>query len=634
MTATSIERLGWSHDARSRIWLWATATQAAWTERIDNAMGDRTDPGGAILRGIVTGERGDIPSAVNQRWRICGIFHALSVSGLHLAVVAGIAFWLLRKLMAASPWGGRIRPALWAAAPALALAIAYTLITGAQIATLRSLVVVVIAIVGQAIDRPLRLIDALGIAAIALLAITPDDIRDPSFQLSFVAAVTLGLVPARQPRIHGWLRHWLTRSATTSLWVTIATAPITAYHFHEVAIGGIVGNLALTPLLELVALPVGLAGTIASAVFPSVGAVAIRGAAIATGIVDTLADKLALITPIGSVAVASATIMVTLIALSLLSVRAPAGRVAAALWCSLCLVWSQATPPPPADAVRVTFLDVGQGDAALIELPDGAAWLIDAGGFPNRRTLASASAPGQAIRRALQASGHTKLDLVVISHPHPDHYLGLAGLAIPVAELWTAADEDVSESDSPPPANPTRNPLPSFTAIARAVGAPIRHPPLGVARSQAGAELIVWGPRFSASQGAPEREAVDPVRSVNDNSLVVELRYAGRSILLPGDIEAEGEANLVAAGIGHVDVVKVPHHGSPTSSSEEFIAATRPSVAVISCGAGNSFGFPSGAVIERWKAAGASVERTDVHAAITVTIAKSGELTVDRFAED
>jgi competence protein ComEC len=101
--------------------------------------------------------------------------------------------------------------------------------------------------------------------------------------------------------------------------------------------------------------------------------------------------------------------------------------------------------------------------------------------------------------------------------------------------------------------------------------------------------------------------------------------------LFTGDVEREGEDALVAAGLGHVDVVKVPHHGSPTSSSPALVAATHPALAVISCGAGNHFGFPSPAVEARWLAAGAEIARTDDSGAITVTIDAGGELTVDRF---
>jgi competence protein ComEC len=147
-------------------------------------------------------------------------------------------------------------------------------------------------------------------------------------------------------------------------------------------------------------------------------------------------------------------------------------------------------------------------------------------------------------------------------------------------------------------------------------------------------ELVVWAPRYEARAGEPAIEAADPVRSVNDNSLVVVIRYAGRTILLPGDIEAEGEDALIAAGLSHVDAVAVPHHGSPTSSTSRFVAATHPTLAVISCGVANPFGFPSSDVVARWRAAGASVARTDRDGAVTLDIAPSGALSVERFARE
>jgi competence protein ComEC len=143
---------------------------------------------------------------------------------------------------------------------------------------------------------------------------------------------------------------------------------------------------------------------------------------------------------------------------------------------------------------------------------------------------------------------------------------------------------------------------------------------------------VVWAPRYQPEDGAAMRCAGDPVRTVNDNSLVVAIGYRGRTLVFTGDVEAEGEDALVAAGIGPVDVVKVAHHGSPTSSTARFVAATRPRLAVISCGAANAFGFPAPDVVERWHAAGADVARTDREGAITVTIDSRGELAIRRFA--
>jgi competence protein ComEC len=646
LTARSIERLGDAVGLRDAAWRWAGATQARWVRAIDQAGGDPI--GTAALRGIAVGDRGDVPPALDQRWRAVGIYHVLSVSGLHLAVVAGLVFGLLRRLVAASPWGRRTRPARWAAPPALVLAIGYTLITGAQLATLRALAVIALALVAQMVDRPLRLVDALGLAALAILVWRPADLLDPSFQLSFVAALTLALRPALLPDDgRRGIRGWLVRGLSTSAWVAITTAPITAYHFHQVAAGGVIGNLVLTPVVELVALPLGLAGVVLGA------APAIAAASWIVGLADRGAGLLAQITPVGHVAVASALAMAVLVALSLaIATRTIPRSRAAAAWLALCLVWAVGRVPPPAGALRVTFLDVGQGDAALIELPDGAVWLVDAGGQASARDVAQAAAPGRAIDRVLAAYDHTRIDLAIVSHPHPDHYLGLAGIEAPIEELWTAEETGGGGEGSAGPPAPASAPvapgapapadtrsarggLPGFAAIAgelAARGTQIGHPPLGVARRRAGVELVVWAPRYQPAADAPVRCATDPVRAVNDNSLVVALTYRGRTIVFAGDIEAEGEDVLVTAGIGRADVVKVPHHGSPTSSSAAFVAAVRPVLAVISCGAANQFGFPSPDVVERWRAAGASVARTDSDGAITVTIDLRGEVAIDRFA--
>jgi competence protein ComEC len=635
ITARSLERLGDAAGPIDRAWRWAGATQAAWAREIDQAGGDPI--GRAALRGIAVGDRGNVPPALDQRWRAVGIYHVLSVSGLHLAVVAGLAFGLLRRLIAASPWGGRTRPARWAAPPALVLAIGYTMITGAQLATLRSLVVVALVLIAQFLDRPLRLIDALGVAALAILAWRPADLLDPSFQLSFVAALTLAVGSAKgEPR--GSVRGWIVRGLVSSAWVALTTAPLTAYHFHQVAAGGVLGNLVLTPIVELIALPLGLAGVVLGL------GPAIAAASWIVGLADRGAGMLAIITPVGHVALAGAALMAILVVLSLwLAVRSGRpgrhDRIALALWLALCLVWSLGRSPPPAGALRVTFLDVGQGDAALIELPDGAVWLVDAGGNPGARDLIQAAAPGRAIDRVLAAYDHTRIALAILSHPHPDHYLGLAAIEAPIDELWAAEDLGGERSrgapDAPGPAGSTRGTHPRFAAIAAALaarGTQIRHPPLGVVRSQAGVELTVWAPRYQPAADAPVRCAADPVRTVNDNSLVVALGYRGRTIVFTGDLEAEGEDALVAAGIGHADVVKVPHHGSPTSSTSGFVAATHPRLAVISCGPANAFGFPSPEVVERWSDAGAEIARTDRDGAITVTIDANGALAIDRFA--
>jgi competence protein ComEC len=582
LTAARIDRLGRDDSAMAWAWRWSARVQRRWTKSIE----PERDAAHAALAGIVTGDRTRVPPELDQRWRNVGIYHVLSVSGLHLAVVAGLLFALLRRIVAALPIGARTRPARWAAPIALVLAVIYTLVTGGQLATVRALVVVAIIMIGEMVDRPVRLVDALGVAAILILLWRPQDLFDPSFQLSFVAALTLAL----RPRIQGtWWHRWVASGFMTSACVALTTAPITALQFHQVAAGGIVGNLVLTPIIELVALPLGFVPPL------------VPIAAWVIGRVDDLAGVLAHAVPVGNVALASPLVMIALAALSLALVA----KRRLWLWIAIAVLWGFGRAPPTPGELRVTFLDVGQGDAAIVELPTGKVLLVDAGGNASARNPETASAPGRAITRTLDVYGHAAIDLAIISHPHPDHYLGLPAIDVPIRELWFAGHLDPR-------------------VIPR--GTRIGSPQLGRVDLGGGVTLDVLGPRYQPTELGPTILAPDPVRTVNDNSLVVVVRFAGRSILFAGDLEEEGERALVAAGLGHVDVVKVAHHGSPTSSSPALIAATSPRAAVISCGVGNAFGFPTADVVERWRRAGARVLRTDQGGSITVAVGPTGTL--------
>lgn len=582
LTAARIDQLGRDDSPSAWAWRWSARVQRRWTKAIEP---DR-DAARAALAGIVTGDRTRVSPELDQRWRTVGIYHVLSVSGLHLAVVAGLLFALLRRIVAALPLGGRTRPARWAAPIALTLAVIYTLVTGGQLATVRALVVVAIVMLAEMVDRPVRLVDAIGLAAILILLWRPQDLFDPSFQLSFVAALTLAL---RKRTQGSWWHRWIAGGFMTSASVALTTAPITALHFHQVAAGGIVGNLVLTPVIELVALPLGFLPPLVP-----VAAWVIRR-------VDDIAGVLAHAVPVGNIALASPYVMLALVVLSLAIVAKP--RLT--LWIAVLILWGFGRAPPIAGELRVTFMDVGQGDAAIVELPSGKVILVDAGGIASARNPDVASSPGRAITRTLEVYGHTAIDLAILSHPHPDHYLGFSAIDMPIRELWFAGHLDARI-------------IPRGTRV----GAP----QLGRVELGDGVSLDVVAPRYQAVERGPSVLAPDPVRTVNDNSLVVVLRFAGRSILFAGDLEQEGERALVAAGLRHVDVVKVAHHGSRTSSSPELVAATSPSLAVISCGVANAFGFPADEVVERWRRAGATVLRTDQGGSITVVVGATGTL--------
>jgi competence protein ComEC len=623
-----VERLdgGWSP------WVWPVAAQR-WGSAFVAARGGDGEAN-AVVRGAVLGDRSAIGPDTDQAWRAAGVYHVLSVSGLHLAVVALIAFAGLRRALVLVV-SSRAAQA-WAAGAAAALGVAYTAMTGAQVATERALVVVLVMLAGAAVGRRARLADALGVAAIAILAARPSALGDPSFQLSFAAAMTLAVLRV-EIAADGWRRvpAWIARGAIASATVTAVTAPITAAHFHQVAVGGVIGNLIVTPLVELVAIPLALVGVAIGAVWSGLGGLLVDAAVAACALGCAIARAIAAVAPASAAPPLPAIAIVAWLGAIACLIAAARGalRPTRAATAALALIAVMAIAVTVARAarrdLRVTFLDVGQGDAAVIEAPGGEVWLVDAGGAPGAGDPAT-TGPGDALVRFLAARGIDHVDVAIVSHPHPDHYLGLFALAgrVPVGELWSA---DESARDTLP------HEAEGFAAAQAALaahGTRIVHPPLGVTRSADDAALIVLAPAADLGDGRGPRAiaTADPVKSVNDTSLVVAVEYAGRRILFTGDLEAEGEADLIARGTAiAADVVKVPHHGSPTSSSPALVAATRPRAAVISCGVANRFGFPSPSVVARWRAAGAAVLETDRRGAITVEVGSDGSLDVDAY---
>jgi competence protein ComEC len=540
-----------------------------------------------------------------------------------------------------------VDPSVAAAWIALAAAVIYTLATGARVSTVRALVVVTIVLLGIATCRRARFIDALGLAVIVLIAFDPGVVFEVSFQLSFAATATLALVSrraapapeavdrARWRRVVRVVSGRVWQLLAASMWTSLATAPFTAVAFHRVAGGGLVANVIVVPLVELVVLPLTLLGALLAVVWDGLGGALIDLAVVAAGAAADVAGLAAEVWPSTRVPPPNwielcAAFALWLAAVSLARgalVRRRGAIIIAASLAAIAASWIVTAHLAPARSrsLEVTFLDVGQGDAAVVRLPGGAVWLIDAGGLPSvpsRLDRATRERLGElpGTRSVVPFLEHERvrvIDRVVLSHPHPDHYRGLRAVAraFPIRELWVAAD-----GEDQPVSDPEYRQL---LADLRARGTRIVHPALDTATVDHGVRLTALAPRFEG-----ERATTDPVVSINDDSLVVRVEYRGRALLFAGDLEVEGEATLARRNVS-ADVVKVAHHGSGTSSSPPFVAAVAPRFAVISCGVANQFGFPASSVLARWEGAGARVLRTDVHGSITVVIAEDGGLSVE-----
>ena len=593
---------------------------------------DAVVPGlpGAFLKTAVLGDRRGVGDDVEAGFAAAGATHVLSVSGLHLAAVAAVVFFVARVAIGCIPdLPLYVDPRAVAAALALPGVIFFTLLTGEAVATVRSAVMLAVGMGGILVGRPVSAPPAIAAAALVILLAGPLRLFDQSLQLSLASVIGIALLaarlgPVRRGDAEPWRRRalvWLWRFGAATLAATAFTAPLVAHDFGELAPAAPLGNLALVPLVELGVVPLGLFGSAFTAMGVPPGALALRVAGAAARLALAVAGAFGARAPVWTCrlpnGLETGALMAAAAAL-LWSVRATGGPRRWALAAGLVAAATGAGSLARRDWVRrhdasarVTFLDVGQGDAAVVEAPGGAVALIDGGG-----TFDDTFDPGERIVEPfLRARGIRRVDLVALSHPHPDHLNGLRRILrrFSVGALWTSGDDGHNPEYA------------RLLALAREHGVPTPVPAdaaLGAARVEPLGPFVV----------GPAGDLIGPPSglSVNDASLVLRFAFAGRAVLFPGDLEADGEGELVGRrAVGQevtADVLKVPHHGSRTSSSDELVAAVHPALAVISLGWRNRFHFPAPEVVARYAAHGATVLRTDRDGAVTVTIDPDGRV--------
>jgi competence protein ComEC len=586
----------------------------AWSRRIAEqreAFGrwTRGQPGdadaAALVGALAAGLRSELGPGWEDRFARSGLAHVLSVSGLHVAALALVLAVLLGAVLRAFPaLVRRIDPRRPAAVVALPVVWAYVLFTGTQPPAVRSALMLSLVLAGRALQRHTDGLNALALAAGLLLVVDPASVHDLSLQLSFSAVLALILLAPRlrawvpvplpdRARPPGWrragerLREAFLGVCTASAAVTLASVPLVAGAFHRVSIVGWAVNV--------VALPVASVLTLACAITAGAFCLSPALAALPLLVASTAArGLLALVrvgaaVPFGVLPAPSFSWPAALaFALGLLGVALGVRRARWLVVASTVAVLGAPLlgPRPP---LALTVLPVGHGDALLVS-SGGAHLLVDGGGVPDGID------PGaRVVVPYLRERGIRRLEAVALSHPHPDHALGLLTVLreVPTQRLWLPADIE-------------RGPLVD-AVLAAAGGAQIEWLAAGDVRRLGEAVVRVLSPPADARG----------LRTVNDRSLVLHLAAAGRSVLLPGDAGAAAEGLLPPL---ESTVVKVPHHGSRTSSTPRLISTSRAWLAVFSDGRGNRFGLPAPEVVERWRASGAQVLRTDVDGAIEVSL--------------
>jgi competence protein ComEC len=582
---------------------------------------------------MTLGEEGGLTDEMRDRFMAAGVTHIISISGSHLGMVAILCFGLIRVMLRLLPERHYHRltlaadPKKIAACLTLPFLLFYTLLAGGQVATVRSLIMLIAALAAILLDRENALIHSLALAALFILVASPQALFDISFQLSFLSVLAIGSVVMLWNELQVPAGSRLTRIRNSALLLvlvtlstTLATAPLVAHYFNQVSLVGVISNVVVVPLAGFLVVPLGLFSGILSLLTDTLPLPALNQL-VADRFCDTVTFfsrlPLAQFHPpapglfrlllfallLGSGYVIVRSLLLYRYQPLISASRVPRSQVTLAAVSGLLLLASTALFFMPRRTGAVQFPDVGQGDCTLITLASGKNILIDSGGtYDDRFDIGR-----RIVAPYLWNQGIHRIDLVVLSHPHPDHMNGLKYLVrtFVVNEIWTSGlDKDL-------PGYAELEGLITGRAIPwRVVSAD--GPP--VVFSDAEVRLLHPAPGFRA-RGRRAYEAE------NSRSLVVRIALEGKVFLFPGDIGKDAEQDMLLRETDlRCDLVKVPHHGSNSSSSEPFLARARPAIGIVTVGSRNRYHHPSPEVVERYEAAGTRLYRTDLDGALTVTV--------------
>jgi len=566
-----------------------------------------SEPEATILAGAMWGERGPLAPDLRAEFQETGTVHVLVTAGLHLGVVAALGLGLLQFVGC-----GRIGASLGA----IAIVWLYAAISGDHLPSVRAATMLSFALLARAAGRESTSWNALAAAAIVVTAIGPASLTSVSFALSFscVAAIFAFAKPIAEALETIGAPHLVREALAVAFATQLGTWPLTASAFLVIAPYAPLANALVVPIVG-VAMLGGLV-TLALAPIPPLADVA---ANVETSFVDWIvavvrfvaslpvAHVVATPPPPWTIAVYDGALIVAAIALH----HGRTTRAIAIVVCAsaLCL-WP---PRMPNHDLRVVAIDGGQADALLIRTPTGHAYLVDAGGRLERGPQVAGASSSEEIGERIVVpflirSGIHHLDAVLLSHPHGDHSGGLS----PV--LRTLGADGFADSGQTYPGHAYHDAL----DVARERDIPLWEPRGGdVWRTSDGVTFRFYGPTSPYITGSRS--------DINSNSLVFRLEYGRFRMLFTGDAGAETEQRILARHDDlRADVLKVGHHGSAYGTTQAFLDAVSPRVAIISVGRDNLFGHPAPSTIDALRRRGITTYRTDRDGAVTVATDGSG----------
>ncbi len=600
------------------------------------AAGDQKE----VLKALVIGERQDISPKGREAFNRAGVGHLLAISGLHIGIIATVAFAVFRRLLARSRFFLR---RAWTRKGAALLSVFpvlyYGLLAGMSPSTQRAVIMVAVFLLSFLLEKEQDPINTLGLAAAVILTCHPPAFFSISFQLSFgaVFAIIYGLEKTgfRHMPPPGTSRagHHMVSFLLVSAFAVLGTLPLVMRYFNQVSLIGLFANLMLIPLIGFMVVPLGL---LAAILLPFGADVAFGLMGSASFLLSKALDLIHFFADLPFAAVRTFTPSIFEVACYylffaslLLLLNAPktpavehqrlkkggigsfsrrkkaAVMLAAALICFAADAAFWIYERYWRKDLRMTVIDVGQGAACLLEIPGGHTMLVDGGGLSDNSTFDMGA---RVIAPLLWHKKIRTIDTMVLSHANSDHLNGLLYIArqFKVKQIWSNSQpadthsfrrfvETVKRLDIPSP---------GYRDLAR------------THKINSVTVALLYPPKEYLT-----RIKTGPWRNLNNNSLVLQVVLGAIRILLPADIMADAERELVAAsGIAlKSNVLLVPHHGSRHSSTDLFVEAVQPEVAILSSGRGNRFNFPHPAVLKKYQNCGSRIFRTDRDGAVMIT---------------
>ncbi|MBR3401676.1 MAG: DNA internalization-related competence protein ComEC/Rec2 [Parasporobacterium sp.] len=612
------------------------------TDSIHHVVQDPVTAG--ILTAICTGDRSGLSEEVRNLYQRSGIIHILAVSGLHISLIGMTVFRLLRK---------RLRfPA--AALICLFLMLGFCIMTSASASAVRATIMFLVQLAGIGLGKKYDILSSLSLAAILMLAENPLYLFHSAFQLSFAAMLAAGLLYPDLaalfdlPPADGYRRKdennlpekksrkWkekLLSSFLLSLSVTAMTLPITASLYYELPVYAVVLNLAVIPLMSVV-LGAGMVSSLLGMISLVMGrffcAVGVYGVLLIRRLCLAAAQLPLQTLPTGKISVwqmiayyGILAVFVCIIRVRILlrrssrSILPRRGSIFAGVFILMLIVLLAGKGT---GRLRIAFIDVGQGDAILIENPSGSVYLIDGG---------SSSVDQVARYRladAIRYFGISRIDAAVITHPDTDHISGVLEL---LEDMKAGSERSVGN-------------LPEFGISIGSILIPTvmgneHYDHLCDLANAGKVEVLPLHAGITISDGDLVMKCLHPpsgftAEDVNDISAVLEIHYGAFSALMTGDLGEEGEQKLLSEpelsrGL-NCDLLKVGHHGSRFSSSLAFLERVSPEIAVICAGKGNVYGHPHKETLDRLESVGALVYVTAQQGEIIVEADLNGRMSI------